>query len=249
MRTPQHDPRLAPDTDSAERRCILSGAHAAREAMIRLAIAPDGALVPDVMARAPGRGAWIGVDRATLVAAMAKGKLKGALARAFKGEPVSVPDDLPERIEAALRRETLALLGLAAKSGVLLAGAERVDTAARGGAVALLMHASDAAEDGRRKRDQSWRVGEEAEGSGMAGRIVPLDRNTLGAAIGRDAAVHVAITDDGWATRISTLLDRWQRFAGCATGEAAVATRNEMTAPAAVADGRTNAAQRTTEFQ
>jgi uncharacterized protein len=85
MRNPQHDPGLIPaslDEDAApERRCILTGAHDARDTLLRLALSPDGDVVPDVLARAPGRGAWIGVDRAALETALAKGKLKGALAR------------------------------------------------------------------------------------------------------------------------------------------------------------------------
>src|SRR5436190_16880203 len=84
-----------------ERKCILSGDHAARDDLLRLALGPDGAVAPDVRARAPGRGAWVGVDRATLDAANAKGKLKAALARAFKTKDVTVPADLGERIEAA----------------------------------------------------------------------------------------------------------------------------------------------------
>lgn len=39
-----------------ERRCILSGEHDARDGLIRLAISPDGLVLPDVLARAPGRG-------------------------------------------------------------------------------------------------------------------------------------------------------------------------------------------------
>src|SRR3546814_5755407 len=66
------------------RRCILSGEREAREGLIRLALGPDGQVAPDVRSRAPGRGAWIGVDREVLQAALEKGKLKGALARAFK---------------------------------------------------------------------------------------------------------------------------------------------------------------------
>ena len=100
MRTLQHDPDLTPDgvigTDGAtggsmpERRCILTGAHGARDALLRLAIAPDGAVVPDIMAKAPGRGAWIAVDRAALGHAIAKGKLKAALARAHKGAAMTI---------------------------------------------------------------------------------------------------------------------------------------------------------------
>lgn len=219
MRNPRNE-RLGSDSidGGPERKCILSGSTDARDALIRLALSPDGDVVPDVMARAPGRGAWIGVDRAALEIAVKKGKLKGALARAFKGARVEIPDNLADAIGAAFQRAFLAQLGLAAKAGVLLTGAAKVDVAARSGLVAMLLHAADAADDGRSKRDQSWRVGEEAEGSGMAGTILPIDRNALSVALGRDNAVHVAITDAGWAERLETLLQRWHRFAGSSRG-------------------------------
>jgi predicted RNA-binding protein YlxR (DUF448 family) len=90
-----------------ERKCVLSGAHGARDALIRLALGPDGKVAPDVRARAAGRGAWIGVDRARLEEAQAKGRLKGALARAFKTGELIIADDLGARIEAALRQALL----------------------------------------------------------------------------------------------------------------------------------------------
>src|SRR5690349_7974309 len=62
-----------------ERTCILTRRTASREELIRLALGPDGTVAPDVRARAPGRGAWIGVSRAELDEASAAGKLKGAL--------------------------------------------------------------------------------------------------------------------------------------------------------------------------
>jgi hypothetical protein len=74
-------------------------------------------IAPDVLARAPGRGAWIGVSRAELEAAIAKGRLKGALARAFKGAALTVPADLPQQIEAALIRAFTDRLGLEMRSG------------------------------------------------------------------------------------------------------------------------------------
>ena len=102
MRIPRNE-RLGSDiAESApERKCVLSGEHDARDDLVRLAISPEGEVLPDALARAPGRGAWIGVSRAELEAAIAKGKLKGALARAFKGAPISVPEDLGARTEAA----------------------------------------------------------------------------------------------------------------------------------------------------
>jgi hypothetical protein len=244
MRTPRNDRPLDPTspkgsrrTEEPERRCILTGESEGRDTLLRLALSPDGILVPDVLAKAPGRGAWIGVDRATLENAIAKGKIKGALARAFKGAKVTLVDDLPEAIERAFRQQFLAQLGLAARAGALLSGAEKVDVAARSGAVSLLAHAADAADDGRRKRDQSWRVGSDAEGTGLAGRILPVDRSTLSVALGRDNVVHIALTDAQWALRLAKLLDRWQRYAVSATGAAERAALPDDTLGSASATG------------
>ncbi|MGO1304713.1 MAG: YlxR family protein, partial [Sphingomonas parapaucimobilis] len=96
-RSPRESAKAARDSiDGPVRRCILSGEHDARPHLIRLALAPDGRVLPDVRAKAPGRGGWIGVTRGELEAAIAKGKLKGALARAFKTGEFSIPDDLPD---------------------------------------------------------------------------------------------------------------------------------------------------------
>ncbi len=77
------------------RSCILTRDRDARDHLVRLALAPDGQVHPDVRAKAPGRGAWIGVTRAELEHALAKGKLRGALARAFKTGEFTLSPDLP----------------------------------------------------------------------------------------------------------------------------------------------------------
>ena len=226
MRNP-HNERLSSDIDGQgpERKCILSGEHDARDALIRLAIAPEGpdgacAVLPDVMARAPGRGAWIGVSRSELEAAIGTGKnggrLKGALARAFKGTTFAIPEDLPARIEAALRRAVTDRLGLEMRAGRLILGTDRIAEQARSGAVCWLAHAADAKPDGSRKLDQAWRVGMEQEGSGKGGITLPLDRAALSVALGRDNVVHLALCDAGAAERLAPALQRLLRFLGVA---------------------------------
>src|SRR4051812_11040665 len=176
MRNPQNDTgdavTLDKDPHVPERTCVLTRRKAAKDELIRLALSPEGEVAPDVRARAPGRGAWIGVSRADLDAANAKGKLKAALQRAFKAQSLTVPADLGERTEQALRRAALDRLGMEARAGNLIIGSDRVETAARSGKVNLLIHAADAGEDGRRALDQSWRVG----GGGPRGLIFPEPR-------------------------------------------------------------------------
>ena len=191
-----------------ERSCILTRRTAPREELIRLALGPDSQVAPDVRARAPGRGAWIGVGRQALDEANTKGKLKGALARAFKTGTVEIPADLGERIELALRQQVLDRLGLEARGGTLINGSEKVEIAARQGKVHLLIHASDAGEDGNRRLDQAWRVG----GGDKAGLVFPENRTILSMALGRENVVHIALTDAAAARRVLHAINRWRAF-------------------------------------
>ena len=207
MRNPRND---VLEAHIPERTCILSRRTAPREELIRLALSPEGEVAPDVRARAPGRGAWIGVTRAELDSANAKGKLKGALQRAFKSNDVRVPADLGGLVERALRQAALDRLGMEARAGNLINGADKVETAARAGKVHLLVHAADAGDDGRRKLDHAWRVG----GGAPEGVIFPEARTILSLALGRENVVHVALTDPAAASRVARALARWRAFTG-----------------------------------
>ncbi|MEE4205102.1 MAG: DUF448 domain-containing protein [Erythrobacter sp.] len=206
MRTPNNE-RLTHDIDEgsasrasgSERRCILSGRVYPREDLLRLAIAPPDAegvslVLPDPGAKAPGRGAWIAPDRRALESALEEGHLKKALLRAFKGARLSIPEDLANRIEAALARSLADRLGLELRAGHLVLGSSRIEEQARSGRIALLLHARDSSEDGRKRLDQAWRVGSDAEGSGLRGEVLPLDRAALSVALGRDNVVHLGVS-------------------------------------------------------
>jgi uncharacterized protein len=205
-----------------ERKCILSGEHGARDKLIRLALSADGEVLPDVRARAPGRGAWIGVDRKALEEAQRKGKLRGALLRAFKTDRLSIPEDLAERIESALRQTVLDRLGLEARAGTLITGAERIETAARRGEVHLLIHAADAGSDGCRALDQAWRVGDGA----AQGLVFPAERAILSLALGRQNVVHIGINDAAAAARVLSALTRWRAFIGADEGLSAASAES-----------------------
>jgi hypothetical protein len=212
MRTPRNEDLALAESEPhvPERTCVLTRRKGTKDELIRLALSPDGDVAPDVRARAPGRGAWIGVPRTELDSANAEGKLKPALQRAFKTNEVRVPADLGERTEAALRRYALDRLGMEARAGNLVTGFDRIENAARSGKVALLIHASDAGEDGNRSLDQAWRVG----GGGPKGLIFPEGRTILSMALGRENVVHAALTDPAAASRVRHALARWRAFTG-----------------------------------
>jgi predicted RNA-binding protein YlxR (DUF448 family) len=205
--------------------------------MVRLALGPDGVVMPDVRAKAPGRGAWIAVGRAALEKAQANGKLRGALARAFKG-PATAPADLGARIEAALRQSLLDRLGLEARSGTLITGSDKIETAARKGEVHLLLHAADAGEDGNRKLDQAWRMGGgDYDGTGQ-GLVFPEERAILSLALGRQNVVHIAIIDRAAAQRVRHALERWRAFAGTEAGAGAAAAGSPGASAVDVNEGK-----------
>jgi predicted RNA-binding protein YlxR (DUF448 family) len=212
MRNPQNDRGAVAGspTQVSERTCVLTRRKGTKDELIRLALGPDGSVAPDVRARAPGRGAWIGVGRAELDEANAKGKLKAALQRAFKTNALEVPADLGERTCQALRQGTLDRLGMEARSGNLINGFDKVEGAARSGQVHLLVHAADAGDDGRSKLDQALRVG----GGEQQGVIFPEGRTILSMALGRENVVHIALTDPAAASRVRHALARWRTFTG-----------------------------------
>ena len=96
-----------------------------------------------------------------------------------------------------------------------------VQQAARQGKVALLIHAADAGEDGRKRLDQAWRVG----GGDQKGLVFPEGRTILSMALGRENVVHIALTDAAAARRVLHAINRWQAFidpdAGLDGGDAA----------------------------
>jgi predicted RNA-binding protein YlxR (DUF448 family) len=193
-----------------ERRCILTGAHGPRATLIRLAVGPDSQVAIDLSTKLPGRGAWIVADRKILEAALAKGKLRGALARAFKANDLKLPDTLPDQIASGLERRALDRLGLENKSGNLIWGSERIGEAILKGKVRLLLHAGDARADGMGKLEAKRR----GASPDTISIVLPVGRDQLSMALGRENVVHAAISDAASAARVIEALERWAAFNG-----------------------------------
>ncbi len=195
---------------SPERKCVVSGRHGSRDALIRLALDGEGRVHADLAARAPGRGAWLSPDRGLIATAAAKGKLRGVLMRAFKTTSIAVPDDLVETIAAGLERRALDRLGLENKAGHLIWGSDRIGDALQAGRARLLLHASDAALDGMAKLDGKARGAPRP----VISLVLPADRARLSLALGRENVVHAAVCDGGAAARVTAAVDRWRAFTG-----------------------------------
>jgi len=167
---------------SRQRRDLVSGEVRDEARLIRFVAGPDGAVVPDLARKLPGRGLWVAADRASLETAVRK----GGFSRAAKAK-LSAPPDLADRVESLLKSRILHGLGLARRAGELISGFEGVSAAISAGKAAWLIEASDGAEDGRRKLLQAGRR------SGSPPRLLgAFDSQELSLALGLGNVIHLA---------------------------------------------------------
>jgi len=168
--------------------------------LIRFVVGPDMKIVPDISERLPGRGLWLTAGRDIVNAAVAK----RAFARAARAS-VLVEPDLSDRIESLLVRRCGELIGLARRAGQAVAGFVKVREALASGTTGLLLAASDGADGGREKVRT------------LAPDLPLVDRLTaaeLGAAFGRDVAVHGAVARGKLATALMAEAGRLAGFRG-----------------------------------
>jgi predicted RNA-binding protein YlxR (DUF448 family) len=173
--------KRAPGT---QRFCAASGAVRPVDEMIRFVVGPDGAAVPDLKRRLPGRGIWITATRQALRGAIAR----KAFARAFKRD-VRLPD-LVETTERLIERAALDALAMCHKAGKIAIGFANADAALARARVAGLLHAAEAASDGTRKLAAA--LNRRAD----AAEIAVIDAFTsaqLDLALGRSNVIHAAL--------------------------------------------------------
>lgn len=177
------------ETDEPERRCIVTGAVGPKAGLLRFVVSPDGEVVADIDERLPGRGIWLSARRDVVNTALAKRLFAKAARRA-----VAVEADLADRLEARLARRALDAVGLARRAGQAVCGYEKVRAEVKGGRVAVLVVASDAAPGSRQK----------IVGPAVGVPIVEVfTAAELGQVFGRESAVHVSLAAGRLAARFA----------------------------------------------
>ncbi|MDX2102302.1 MAG: DUF448 domain-containing protein [Alphaproteobacteria bacterium] len=187
------------DDHGPVRRCVVSSERLPVAALLRLTVAPDGEVVPDLDHRLPGRGLYVRADRASVARLTAKGVLARAARRS-----VTVPPELPERLVTMVRDRALAVIGLARRAGQAVAGYDQVAVALKARRLKLLTQAIDGAEEPR----QRFRV------QLPGGAIDALTGEELGRPWSRDRLVHVGVTPGGLADRLRIELERLAALRG-----------------------------------
>jgi predicted RNA-binding protein YlxR (DUF448 family) len=192
-----------PIAAAPQRRCIVSGETHDRSTLLRFVVGPDGAVVPDVEARLPGRGLWL-LPRRDIVD---RAVTKRVFARAARS-PVLASPELADLVETLLARRCRDSLGLARRAGLAVAGFERVSEAVRRSDATLLLFALDSAEAGRRKL---------AALAPRATLATVLDSGELSEVFGREQAMFVAVGSGPLHARLVLDIERLAGFRVTAT--------------------------------
>ncbi len=195
-----------PKGAAAERYCALSREIKPVAELIRFVIGPDGAVVPDLKRKLPGRGVWLTASREALAQAVRR----NVFAKSFKTD-VRAADDLVTATERLLERAALDALAMAGKAGQAVAGFTRVEAALQRDHVTAVLHARDGAADGIRKLDGLLRRHEDAT-PGRAARIDAFTSSQLDLALGRSNVVHAALLAGDASAAFLARYVRLQRF-------------------------------------
>lgn len=186
------------------RRCLVTGEVRPKADLIRFVVGPDGRIHPDLAERLPGRGLWT-LARRDIVARAVKKRLFGRAARAAVG----VDEDLDRRVEEQLVRRAIDLIGLARRAGLAVCGFAKVEAALNAGGAAVLIAAADGSADGRGK------LKARAPGLPVAEALTSAE---LGAAFGRESAVHAVLKAGPLAEAFLAVAGRLAGFRGASPG-------------------------------
>jgi predicted RNA-binding protein YlxR (DUF448 family) len=188
------------------RSCIVTRTAAPPDEMLRFVVGPDGSIVPDVAARLPGRGMWIGCRR-TLVEEARRRKLFAKVAR----RAVTVADDLADAVERLLRERVVSALSMANKAGLVVAGFVKVEKALSSEPIAVLLHAREGADDGVEKLERRARATSADSGEQIC-IVRVLESDEMSLAIGRENVIHVAARTGGASRALSKAASRLEHY-------------------------------------
>jgi predicted RNA-binding protein YlxR (DUF448 family) len=189
-----------------ERHCALTRTLKPVDDLIRFVVGPSDEAVPDIKRKLPGRGIWITATRAALDDAVKR----TVFARGFKRN-VRVAADLPAVTERLLERSALDALAIAGKAGHVIGGFAKVEAAMDRDDLRALIHAADAAADGKRKLDAALQR-KTPEKSREIAIIEGLTGAQLDLALNRPNVVHAALLAGPVSDTFLARAKRLERF-------------------------------------
>ncbi|AXI44658.1 hypothetical protein C1J03_00605 [Sulfitobacter sp. SK012] len=188
--------------DGPVRKCIATGEAQPTHGLVRFVVGPEGQVVPDILAKLPGRGIWVSADRAALELAVKK----GLFSRSAK-QPVKVPEDLVDEVEKQLARRVVDLISMQRKAGKAVAGYEKVKGWLQMEEAEVLVQAVDGSGRGKSKLSTPH----------YGHYIGWLTADELGLAFGRQTVIHGALASGGLTQRV---VEEANRLKGVRVNEA-----------------------------
>lgn len=182
----------------AERMCIVTREVLDEAQLIRFVRGPEGTVVPDLNRKLPGRGVWVGLSRTKVAEAVKRQAFNRGLGEVRAGT------DLPEQVEGLLRKAAVSYISLAKKAGEAVAGAAKVEEMVAAGRARLVIHAREAAQNGRQKIDKL--SGPDVETLGL------FTSTELDLAFGRANVIHAAVAKGGLAEKLLQAVRRAEAY-------------------------------------
>ncbi|HZV21422.1 MAG TPA: RNA-binding protein [Hyphomicrobiales bacterium] len=189
------------------RTCIVERTRKEKPTLLRFVISPDNEVVPDIKGNLPGRGVWVTSKKEVVAEAVRR----HAFERAFR-KPVSVNANLPGLVEELFKRSALERLSICTKAGLVVAGFSKVEAALNRGEIVGLLHAKDAAADGKAKLDRKFLAS--GLGKGPIGPKNLFSSAEISLATGGTNVIHAGVKEGGAARAFFEALDRLSGYCG-----------------------------------
>jgi len=205
--SPQHaELDNGPQSRERERMCVLTREVRPVADLIRFVVGPDGAAVPDLKSKLPGRGVWVTATQDALAEAVKR----KALVRGFKRE-VRLNADLVTQTGQLLEQAVLDALAMVGKAGLVATGFGKAEAALtdENEKIIGLIHAAEAAPDGVRKLGAALRRRDSGD---QVAVITSLTTAQLDLALGRPNVVHAALLAGPASGTFLARLRRLERF-------------------------------------
>ncbi len=187
------------DEHLTERMCVVTREVHDEDALLRFVRGPDGTAVPDLQRKLQGRGVWVSLSRERVREAIKK----NLFSRGFGAETKAAPE-LADLIGDLLRKLALSYFSLAKKAGLAVSGNSKVEDMVSKNKAQIILHAAEAAPDGRRKID------------GLAGPDVTMINifkvDELDLAFGRSNVIHAAVGRGKLAEKLIWAVRRIERY-------------------------------------
>ena len=185
-----------------ERSCLGCRKVKAKAELLRFVIAPDQSLVPDILSKLPGRGAYTCFNRRCLKEALKRNQF----ARTFKiAVQVVDPDQYTAIVETRLEERIASYVALANKAGKVISGSDMVLEAIKRNNAGLVLIATDI----------STEIGQKIASSASRASIPcyrVLNRDKVGALLGKGLRSAVAIQPGDFVTVVKKEIERFRNF-------------------------------------